>query len=425
MGRGEPVALLPSLASTADPAYNRSMAELPRTADVVVVGGGVHGASLAYHLARRRAGRVVLLERKFLASGPTGRSSALVRRFYAMDFLTRTANLSADVYQRWADVVGAGDPGFRQVGLLWLVGAEAAPHLSANVERAQALGAKLRLVAPDEARRLVPEMAVEDVALAAHEPESGYADATATTNALAERARQLGATIVQYESVTALVTAGGKVAGVRTAAGEISAPAVAVCAGLWADRLLAPLGIEVPVAPRRHQMCFFRRPAGFAGHPAVIDRPHMTYMRPETGNLTIHGLVAYDEVVDPDRYNEGADPDEILRNAELIARRFPVMEHGLAMGGYSGVYDVTPDHQPVLGPIPEYAGLFVDFGWSGHGFKHAPKIGEILAEAVTEGHAKGWDLTPLRWSRFRDGDLLPPASGSAPPHPKLRAAASA
>jgi len=394
-------------------------ADSPRTADVVVVGGGVHGASLAYHLARRQAGRVVLVERKFLASGPTGRSSALVRRFYAMDLLTRTANASADVFQRWTEVIGGGgDPGFRQVGLLWLVGADAAPHLRANVARAQGLGAPLTLLAPDEVRRLVPAMEVEDVALAAHEPRSGYADATATTNAFAERARELGAAVVPYLEVETILVDGRKVAGVRTGAGEISAPAVVVCAGLWADRLLAPLGIAVSIAPTRHQMCFFRRPPGFAAHPAVIDRLHATYMRPETGSLTIYGLAAYQEVVDPDHYNESADPDEIARNAELIARRFPIMEHGLSMGGYSGVYDVTPDHQPVLGAIPEYGGLFANFGWSGHGFKHAPKVGEILAEVVTEGRAEGWDLTPLRWSRFRDGDLLPPTTASSPPHPR-------
>ena len=207
----------------------------------------------------------------------------------------------------------------------------------------------------------------------------------------------------------------------RTEAGEISAPAVVVCAGLWAARLLEPLGIDVPIAPKRHQMCFFRRPAGFAPHPGVLDRPQSTYMRPETGNLTIHGLVAYDEIVDPDEYNEGADPEEIVRNAELIARRFPMMEQGLSMGGYSGVYDVTPDHQPVLGPISEYAGLFADFGWSGHGFKHAPAVGDILAEVVLEREAPGWDLAPFRWSRFREGDLLPRASATDPSHAKRRA----
>src|SRR5215470_8211183 len=132
------------------------MPDVPRTADVVVVGGGVHGASVAYHLARRGARRVVLLERKFLASGPTGRSSALVRRFYAMPFLTRTANGSADVFRHWADVVGGGDPGFRQVGILWLVGADRADNLRANVRRARELGANVVPLDAAEIRALVP-----------------------------------------------------------------------------------------------------------------------------------------------------------------------------------------------------------------------------------------------------------------------------
>ncbi|HEY7140381.1 MAG TPA: FAD-binding oxidoreductase [Methylomirabilota bacterium] len=392
------------------------MADLPRTADVVVVGGGVHGASVAYHLARRGARRVVLVERKFLASGPTGRSSALVRRFYAMEFLTRTANTSATVFQHWAERIGGGDPGFRQVGILWLVGPDRMDNLRANVRRARELGANVVTQTPAEVRTLVPAMAVDDVALGAYEAESGYADAAMTTNAFATRAGALGATVVQYVPVEAILTAGDRVTGVRTAGGEIHAPAVVICAGLWAGRLLGPLGIEVPVAPTRHQMCFFRRPPDFGPHPAVLDRPHATYMRPETGNLTIHGLFAYDEVVDPDHYNEGADPAEVLRNAELIAERFPAMEHGLSMGGYSGVYDNTPDHEPVLGPVLEHPGLFVDFGWSGHGFKHAPAVGDILAQIVLEGHAPGWDLRPFRWSRFRDNALLPRATAADPPH---------
>ena len=401
------------------------MADLPRTADVVVVGGGVHGASVAYHLARRRAGRVVLVERKFLASGPTGRSSALVRRFYAMDFLTRTGNASAQRFQRWAEDIGGGDPGFRQVGIMWLAGEDRAANLRENVRRARALGVNVNLLTPGEIKALVPAINADDLAVAAHEPESGYADAASTTNALAAAARDLGATIVQHVPVEALLVAGSRVTGVRTAGGEIQAPTVVVCAGLWAPSLLAPLGITVPIAPTRHQMCFFRRPPGFETHPGIIDRPSGTYMRPETGNLTIVGLSAYREVVDPDQYNEGADAQEVMRNAELIANRFPVMEHGLSMGGYSGVYDVTPDHEPVLGPIPEYQGLHADFGWSGHGFKHSPAIGDIMAESVLEGRAAGWDLRPFRWSRFRDGDLMPPASSTDAPHPKLHAAPTA
>src|SRR5262249_49120959 len=203
---------------------------------------------------------------------------------------------------------------------------------------------------------------------------------------------------------------------------DIDAPRVAVCAGLYADRLLRPLGIDVSIRPERHQMCFFRRPGGFGGHPAIADLVLMTYMRPEHGDLTIHGKLSYDEIVDPDRYNEGVDPDQIVKNAELIAHRFPVMEHGLAMGGYSGLYDATPDHHPVLGAIPEYSGLCADFGWSAHGFKHSPVIGDIMSDVILKARSADYDLTPFRWTRFRDNDLVPSARWNAAPHPKHRLA---
>src|SRR5262249_30331989 len=130
------------------------MSTVPRTADVVVIGGGVHGASLAYHLVRKQAGRVVLIERKVLASGPTVRSTALVRRYYGMDFFTRTASAAADVFQRWTDVIGSGDPGFRQVGYLVLVGQDEEPALRRNVVRARELGARVELISPDDVKAL-------------------------------------------------------------------------------------------------------------------------------------------------------------------------------------------------------------------------------------------------------------------------------
>jgi glycine/D-amino acid oxidase-like deaminating enzyme len=397
------------------------MTDVPRTADIVIIGGGVHGASLAYHLARKRAGRVVLIEKKFIASGPTGRSTALVRRFYAMDFFTRTATAAAEVFRHWKDVIGGdGDPGFQMVGMLALAAADRAEHLRRNALRARELGAGVVLISPAEVKTLVPAANVDDVALASYEAESGYADPSSTANALVNRARELGAIIVQYREVDAIRVSGTKVLGVRSEGVDVDAPIVVNCAGLFADRLLRPLGVEVPVRPTRHQMCFFRRPRDFGVHPAIADTVLMTYMRPEHGDLTIHGLLSYDEVVDPDQYNEGADPAEILRNAELIAHRFPVMEHGLAMGGYSGLYDATPDHHPVLGAVAEYQGLYVDFGWSGHGFKHSPVIGDILSDVVLHGRAKDYDLTPFRWTRFRENDLVPSARWIAEPHPKHR-----
>ena len=397
------------------------MADVSRTADVVIIGGGVHGASAAYHFARKKAGRILLIEKKFIASGPTGRSTALVRQFYAMDFFTRSACASHKIFRNSTDVIGGdGDPGFQKVGLLALAGPERAEHLRRNALRAKELGAGLELISPAEVTRLVPHMNVDDVALASYEIDSGYADPSSTANALVNRARELGATIVQYRSVDGIRVAGGKVVGVTSEGVDIDAPVVLNCAGLYANRLLAPLGIEVSIKPERHQMCFFRRPREFGVHPAIADSLLMTYMRPEHGDLTIHGKLSYDEVVDPDNWNEGADPDQIVKNAELIAQRFPVMEHGLAMGGYSGLYDATPDHHPVLGAIPEYAGLYVDFGWSGHGFKHSPFTGDLISDLILHGKTQDFDLTPFRWTRFRENDLVPSARWAADPHPKHR-----
>jgi sarcosine oxidase subunit beta len=325
------------------------------------------------------------------------------------------------MFRDWKHVVGGdGDPGFQKVGMLALAGPAQAEHLRRNAERARALGAGVEVLAPEALTRLVPAMDVADIALASYEPDSGYADPSSTANALINRARELGATIVQYRGVDAIRVAGGKVAGVTSEGVDVDAPVVLNCAGLYADRLLRPLGVEVSIKPERHQMCFFRRPAGFGVHPAVADLVQMTYMRPEHGDLTIHGKLSYDEIVDPDSWNEGVDPDQIVKNAELIAHRFPVMEHGLAMGGYSGLYDATPDHHPVLGAIPEYAGLYADFGWSGHGFKHSPFIGDLMSDLVLHGKATDFDLTPFRWTRFRERDLVPSARWTAEPHPKHR-----
>ncbi len=191
------------------------MVDVPKTADIVIVGGGVHGASLAYHFARKKAGRIVLIEKKFIASGPTGRSTALVRRFYAMDFFTRTASAAAEMFRHWKDVVGGdGDPGFQQVGMLVLAGPDTAPYLRHNALRARELGAGVALLSPAEVKALVPAARVDDVALASYEAESGYADPSSTANALVNRARDLGATIIQYRRVDAIRIAGSRVIGV-------------------------------------------------------------------------------------------------------------------------------------------------------------------------------------------------------------------
>src|SRR5437867_11821953 len=213
------------------------MVDVPKTADIVIVGGGVHGASLAFHFARKKAGRIVLIEKKFIASGPTGRSTALVRRFYAMDFFTRTASAAAEMFRHWKDVVGGdGDPGFQQVGMLVLAGPDTAPHLRHNALQAQKLGAAVALISPAETKALVPAARVDDVALASYEAESGYADPSSTANALVNRARDLGATIIQYRRGGASCIAGSTRICVGPEYAGSAARAGVRCGGRWAAR---------------------------------------------------------------------------------------------------------------------------------------------------------------------------------------------
>jgi sarcosine oxidase subunit beta len=391
------------------------VSELPPTADVVVVGGGVHGASIAYHLAGKGAGRVVLLEKKFLASGPTGRSTAVVRRTYAHPYLTVSANRSAEVYRNWKEIVG-DDCGYQEIGWVQFVGHQDRPVLEGVVARARQVGGQVRTIGLDEVRALVPAMAVDDIGAACYEEHSGCADPALTTNAFANRARDLGARIVQYTEVTEIRAAGDKVTGVRTTTGEIDAPVVVVCAGLWANRLTAPLGVEIPIEPRRHQMIIFRRPVEFPTHPAVYDLIQGTYCRPDHGDLTLYGITRYAEVADPERYNEAADFEEIVKTTEAIAYRFPVMERGLSRGGYAALYDETPDHMPALGPVPAMAGLYLDCGWSGHGFKHAPVTGDVISELILSGRCpEGLDPSEFGVSRFREGRPIAPFARYSPP----------
>jgi sarcosine oxidase subunit beta len=391
------------------------MTEVPQTADVIVVGGGVHGASVTYHLAQRGAGRVVEVEKKFLASGPTGRSTAVVRRHYAHDYLTRSADQSADIYRSWKDVIG-DVCGYNEIGWVQVVGVKDRPVMERIVARARELGAGVRMITTEELKALVPAAAVDDVGAACYEEHSGCADPALTTNAYANRARELGARILQYTEVTQLMVVGGKVTGVRTTKGDIAGPLVVVCAGLWTNQLLSPLGIEIPITPTRHQMTIFRRPIDFPTHPAFYDPIQGTYCRPDHGDLTIYGITRYAEAADPDRYNEAADFEEILKTTEAITHRFPVMERGLSRGGYAALYDTTPDHQPVLGPVPGVDGLYLDCGWSGHGFKHSPITGRVISEVVLTGrYPDGLDASEFSVTRFREGRRITPFASYSPP----------
>src|SRR6266542_2213917 len=260
------------------------------SADVVIIGGGVNGASIAFNLARLGVRRVALLERRHLGAGASGKSGSLVRMHYTNEAESRLAWESLRVFRDFAAEVG-GDCGFEAPGFVQIVDPAHAEALRANVAMQQRLGIDTRLVSREELTEISPDLRVDDIGAAAYEPGSGFADPNATTFAFAAAARRLGATIETDCEVLRILTEGGRVAGVETSRGRIAAPVVVAVPGAWAGTLLGPLGLDFGLEPYRIQISVFRWPAGFqGGHPVVIDAFHKAWMRPEGASSTLIGF---------------------------------------------------------------------------------------------------------------------------------------
>ena len=374
------------------------------TADAIVIGGGIQGASLAFHLAEKGL-RPLVIERSTLASGATGRSSGLVRMHYDLEPEARLAWASFAYFRDWRQRVG-GECGFTRTGFLQLYPREAAARLRANVEMQQRVGIPTMQVSADDVARLAPAFRTDDFDEAAYEPESGYADPSGSTAALLAAARERGGRLVQGCEVTAIRVEGGRVAAVDTTRGSFSAPVVVDAAGAWARGVAALVGLDVPVTVWRHDTAFIRRPRALhLGHPTVIDDGNAVYFRPEGRDLTLIGL--------EDDAGIGGEPEEVLRPADefvervvdRICRRIPAMADGELQSTQRGQDGITPDQRPILcaaGPD----GFYLDCGFSGTGFKTAPAVGACMAELVVDGRSTTVDISAFGLERFSEGRLL-------------------
>jgi glycine/D-amino acid oxidase-like deaminating enzyme len=280
--------------------------------------------------------------------------------------------------------------------------------LEANVALQQELGIETELLSPDNLQELLPAMETTDLVAAAYEPESGYADAYLTVNAYAHAARLRGVTIYQDTEVTGIRFHGDRIGGVETAHGRLDAPVVLNTGGAWGAQVARMAGVEVPIDPCRVQVALFRRPQGHeAAHPVVGDFRNAVYFRPETGQLTLVGLIDPEEahaIVDPDRYNQKVDSDFVLDVGERLIRRYPAMEWSESTGGYASLYGITPDWHPVVDEVPAGSGFYVCAGFSGHGFKLGPAVGLMVADMVTGESEPKFDAHLFRLSRYDEGD---------------------
>jgi sarcosine oxidase subunit beta len=380
------------------------------TADVVIIGGGVIGAATAFHLASRGVKRVVVCERNWLAAGASGKSGALVRMHYANEPEARLAHASLPYFRDWSERVGAGTSGFVNAGMVRLVDAASEDKLRANVEMLERIGVNTSIVGQAELKEIAPSWRVDDVTVAAYEPDSGWADPVATTHGFAERARQLGAEVRIHTNVTSVTHASGKVTGVQTDGGPISAPVVIVAGGAWAIPMLEELGVGLALLPIRVQVALFRRPPEAGGiHPICIDGIEELWLRPEGADWasTLVGVAGRRSPIDdPDECNEGVDGAYVPRAREGLAKRMPTMANAPMRGGWAGVVTATADGKAVLDRHAEIDGLFYFTGDNGSSFKTAPAIGQALSEWVLDGYPKVIDPRPFRASRFRENDPL-------------------
>jgi sarcosine oxidase subunit beta len=381
--------------------------DLPRSADVVVVGGGVNGAATAFNLARRGAGKVVLLERRHIGAGATGKSGALVRAHYSNVPEAALTLESLKIFWNWDEHVGFGDPGFQKVGFFRTVKPDDVSKLTINVAEQRAIGIDTRLVDAQEARDIEPLMFTGDIDIAAYEPNSGFADPNATTYAYIEGAVHFGAQIVTHTEAVALITdERGQISGVETSRGVIQTRHVVVAGGAWSDRLLKTIGLDLPLRPRYAQVVVFRWPIEkeqARKHAVVIDGMTHAWLRPEGSNCSLIGVETDIGVEDPDKLQETVEQNyiEVCRNA--LAHRFPVFAHSTMRGNWRGVIMESSDHHPVIDKIDRHGGLFIMTGDNGSCFKTAPATGIVLSEWVLDGEPRLMDMSDFSASRFAEG----------------------
>jgi sarcosine oxidase subunit beta len=384
------------------------------TADVIVIGAGVQGSSLAFHLASRGAS-VVAVERSVVAAGATGRSSGLVRVHYELLAEAKLAWAAQAWFREWGERVG-GDCGFTATGFLWLEPAANRARLAANSAAHRALGVDSSIVEADEIRRLAPGLAISDE-VAAYEPDSGYADPSMTAGSLVIAAKARGARLVQGAEVTAIHQTGGRVTGVATTKGSIDAPVVVNAAGGWAKRVGDLAGMDLPIRVWRHDTGYLGVPASVPRPiPVVIDNPNGMYFRPEGSEMVLVGLEDDNQIGgSPDRDTSAAKPDFELRATERMIRRVPGLIDGDFRTSHSGQDGLTPDQRALLGGVGTAgpAGFYLDCGHSGTGFKTAPAIGLGMAELILDGAATSVDIEPFAYQRYLDDRPLVGEHGEA------------
>ena len=372
------------------------------TADVVIAGGGIAGCALAYQLAKRNVD-VVLLERETLGSQSTGKCAGGVRQQFSMEANVRLQRLSVQLLRGFEQETGH-PADFRQIGYLFvLTQPQQIEDFRHNMEMWHRVGVtEARWVDAAEAARMVPVLNVDDVLGCTFCPSDGIAGPADVTVGYAAAARRLGARLREGVEVTGIDVAAGRVRGVRTSAGDIATRLVFNCAGAWSASIGRMAGLEIPVLPyRRHIAVTGTFPAVSRTTPMTVDFHTSLYFHPEGDGV----LIGMSDRSEPPGFGTETNWEFLEKMFEQAARRAPALAGAGVKTAWAGLYEITPDHQAILGPIGEVEGFWCAAGFSGHGFMQAPAAALLLTQLLMD-HESEIDISGFAFERFAKGVLV-------------------
>lgn len=378
--------------------------ELPRTADVVIIGGGVMGTSTAYHLALKGCKNVLLLEREsFFGIQATGKCAGGIRYQFGTEINVRLSLLSLPMLDRFEEELGQPID-LRYCGYLFLLTRpEDVAAFRAQVEMQHGWGVMTRWLEPEEIAQMAPLINLEGVLAGTFHERDGLADPNSVVQGYVSGARRLGARLLNDVEVTGIEVESGRVRGVVTNRGKVSAPTIVNAAGPWAGVVGRMAGVDIPIVPIRRQIVVTGPiPEVPPDFPFVIDFAQSLYFHREGPGI----LTGMSNPNEPPGFDQSVDEEWELVHLEAAMKRMPVLEKATLASHWAGLYEVTPDAHPILGRVPELEGFYIIGGFSGHGFMHGPACGLLLAEEILDGRAHTLDISSLSITRFREGKLI-------------------
>jgi sarcosine oxidase subunit beta len=375
---------------------------MEKTADIVIIGGGIVGVSIAYHLALKKAGKIVLLEKGQLGEGSTSRCVGGIRLQFSTEINIRFSLESMKTFERFEEEFGV-NPEFKRIGYLFLASTpQEMDVFRENVRLQQKFGIPVDLLSSQEIERRWPYLRVDDLLGGTFCLQDGYAGPSEVLAGFAKGARREGGKIYEMTEVLGISSKGDNVGGVRTKDGEISSPIVVNAAGPYASAIGDMVSVKIPVKPLRRQV-FVTAPFLLTGHsiPLTIDFHRGWYFRQEVDGYLLSGPLDAEP-----SFNTNIDYEAMAEASENAMYRVPALEKARIARGWAGLYEISPDNHAILGRVPEVNGFILANGFSGHGFQHSPAVGKVIAELIVDREATTIDISSLSIDRFKRGTLL-------------------